>query len=165
MNKKILGINLFMVFLLFCLPLISLCELVQAGTLTPTPTPIEEEFSWDGPILTKQKGVNWGPTGKETYYNLDMSGIISAANPGGWVYEQCVDKELIDEILELDEPYYVREDGCKMFGDYIIVAANLNHFPRGSIVGCSLGKAIVLDTGGFANQENGWDWLDIATNW
>ena len=35
----------------------------------------------------------------------------------------------------------------KMLGDYVIVAADLNKYPRGSIVDTSLGQGIVCDTG------------------
>lgn len=119
---------------------------------------------WDGPVLTASKGVNYGPTGKETYYNMDMSGIVRAVQRGGWLYNDCINKNIIDNILD-SSGYWVREDGCKMFGPYIIVAANLDHFHRGSIVECSLGTAIVLDTGSFASWDEGWSWLDIATTW
>lgn len=102
--------------------------------------------TWTGPVLTKSKGVNYGPIGKETYYNLNMSGVVRVMRNMGF-----------DEV---NYPYWVREDGCKMLGDYIIVAANLNHFPRGTILECSLGFAIVCDTG-----HLGWNHLDLATQW
>jgi len=104
------------------------------------------EWSWDGPVLTRSKGVNYGPTGKETYYNLNMSGVVSMMRNRGYDAENY--------------PYWVRNDGCKMLGPYIMVAANLNHFPRGSIVSTSLGLGLVCDTG-----HLGWSQLDIATNW
>ena len=108
--------------------------------------------TWTGPKLTKSKGVNWGPQGKETYYNLNMSGVVKIMRNMG--YDST------------NYPYWVRDDGCKMLGPYIMVAANLSHFPRGSIVECSLGWAIVCDTGGFAkNGDIGYNQLDIATNW
>ena len=61
------------------------------------------------------------------------------------------------------DEYWVREDGCKMLGDYIMVAANLDLHPRGSIVETSLGEGIVCDTGGFA--QNNPTQLDIAVTW
>jgi 3D (Asp-Asp-Asp) domain-containing protein len=64
---------------------------------------------------------------------------------------------------EEEYPYWIREDGVKMFGDYIIVAANLELRPRGTIIECSLGTAIVCDTGGFAKKNK--TQLDIAVNW
>ncbi len=62
-----------------------------------------------------------------------------------------------------NDPYWVREDGVKMLGDYVMVAAHLGLHPRGSIVDSSLGKAIVCDTGGFAHSNP--NQLDIATAW
>ena len=61
------------------------------------------------------------------------------------------------------DEYWVREDGCKMLGDYIMVAANFNLRPRGTIVETSLGKGIVCDTGGFA-KKNPYQ-LDLAVTW
>ena len=61
------------------------------------------------------------------------------------------------------DEYWVRDDGVKMLGDYVIVAANLNVHPRGSLVECSLGTGIVCDTGSFA-QSNPYQ-LDIAVTW
>ena len=58
---------------------------------------------------------------------------------------------------------WVRNDGCKMFGDYIMCAANLGVHPFGSLVECSLGTCIVVDTGGFAAGNP--NQLDIAVTW
>lgn len=102
--------------------------------------------SWNGSILTKSAGVNYGPSGKETYYNLNMSGVV----------------KIMRNIGNNDE-YWVRNDGCKMLGNYIMVAANLNVHPRGSLVETSLGTGIVCDTGGFASGNA--TQLDIATTW
>ena len=99
-------------------------------------------------VLNAYNGVNYNANGnRETYYNLPMDGIVSRAQN-----EWCIEGE-----------YWVREDGVKMYGDYVIVAANLDRYPRGSIVETSLGQGIVLDTGGFAasNPEQ----FDIATDW
>ena len=102
--------------------------------------------TWTGPVLTKSKGVNYGPIGKETYYNLPMGGVVRIMRNMGF-----------DEV---NYPYWIREDGCKMLGPYIMVAANFNHFPRGSVVECSLGWALCVDTG-----HLGYNQLDLATNW
>ena len=102
--------------------------------------------SWTGPVLTKQAGVVQGPSGKETYYNLDMSGVINIMRNLGYTGE-----------------YWVRNDGVKMLGDYIMCAANLNVHPRGSLVESSLGTCIVCDTGGFAYSNP--NQLDIAVTW
>ena len=106
----------------------------------------EEEHRWKGPVLTPRRGVNYGPSGKETYYNLNMNGVV----------------RIMRNMGNTDE-YWVRDDGCKMLGDYIMVAANLNLRPRGSIVETSLGDAIVCDTGGFAKRNP--TQIDVATTW
>ncbi len=131
----------------------------------PTQTTVYQNYT-DGyiyPYLTSTMGRNLnGPSGQETYYNMDMSGIVSSLQRGGWMYNQCVDTDLIDYILDT-KGYWVREDGCKMFGDYIMVAAGLDVRPRGSLVQTSLGMGIVVDTGGFAYNDP--YQLDIATAW
>lgn len=96
--------------------------------------------------LTPSKGVHYGVSGKETYYNLDMSGVVSIMRGMG----------------NTDE-YWVREDGVKMLGNYVMVAANLDLHPRGSLIETSLGTGIVCDTGGFAASDS--TQLDIATAW
>lgn len=96
--------------------------------------------------LTPSSGVFYGPSGKETYYNLDMSGVISTMRGMG-----------------NNDEYWVRMDGAKMLGDYIMVAADLNKHPRGSIVETSLGQGIVCDTGSFTYTSD--TQLDIATSW
>ena len=103
-------------------------------------------YTWSGSKLTASAGINYGPSGKETYYNMDMSGVVSIMRSMG----------------NTDE-YWVRADGCKMLGDYIIVAANLDVHPRGSLVETSLGMGIVCDTGGFASGNP--TQLDIAVTW
>ena len=107
---------------------------------------IEEQNRWKGPVLSKSRGTVTGPSGKETYYNLNMQGVVN----------------IMRRMGNTDE-YWVREDGCKMLGEYIMVAANLNVHPRGSIVETSLGKAIVCDTGGFAKRNP--HQIDVAVNW
>lgn len=106
-------------------------------------------YSYDGSKLTKSKGVNYGPSGKETYYNLPMNGVVRIMRNQGFSEEEY--------------PYWVREDGTKMLGDYIMIAANLDERPRGSLVPTSLGMGLVCDTGGFASTSR--TWIDIATNW
>lgn len=116
---------------------------IQSITQTTT------QNSWNGPVLTKRKGVVSGPSGKETYYNLNMAGVVKIMRNAGFTEEEY--------------PYWVREDGVKMLGDYVMVAANLDIRPRGSIVKSSLGDAIVCDTGGFATSNP--TQLDIAVTW
>ena len=64
---------------------------------------------------------------------------------------------------EEEYPYWVRNDGCKMLGPYIMCAANFNMFPRGTTVESSLGTCLVCDTGGFAAENP--TQLDIAVTW
>ena len=58
------------------------------------------------------------------------------------------------------DEYWIRSDGCKMLGDYIMCAANLSIYPRGSLVETSLGTAIVVDTGYLDSNQ-----IDIAVSW
>lgn len=105
--------------------------------------------AWNGPVLSRSAGVVYGPSGKETYYNLDMSGVISIMRGMGFD--------------EANYPYWVRSDGCKMIGNYIMCAANLSVHPRGTTVESSLGTCLVCDTGGFAYSNA--NQLDIAVAW
>lgn len=103
-------------------------------------------YNWTGPKLNAYSGRVQGPSGSETFYNLDMSGVIKICQSQG-IYGE----------------YWVRSDGAKMYGNYIMCAANLNLRPRGSLVETSLGTGIVVDTGTFAQGNP--TGLDIATNW
>lgn len=96
-----------------------------------------------GDVLTPAAGVNYYAGRMETYYNLPMGGVIEIMRAYGYDYD-----------------YWVRSDGVKMFGSYVMVAADFGQYPRGTILDCSLGTAIVCDTG-----AGGWDWLDIAVTW
>ena len=102
--------------------------------------------NWDGPVLSRGNGSVHGPSGKETYYNLNMNGVVN----------------IMRRMGNTDE-YWVRDDGCKMLGNYIMCAANLRVHPRGSLVESSLGTCIVCDTGGFARGNS--NQLDIAVTW
>lgn len=85
---------------------------------------------------------------QETYYDLNMSGVMRiAANVCGV------------------EPYYtVRDDGVKVDAEgYVLVAANLDNYPRCSVVETSVGPGRVYDTGGFATVND--EQFDIATDW
>lgn len=118
--------------------------LVQTKTPEPEPTPAIYEHP-----LTKRSGVAYGPSGKETYYNLKMDGVVRIMRKAGYTEEEY--------------PYSIREDGVKCLGPYIMVAANLEKHPRGSLVETTLGTGIVCDTG-TAMIENP-DMVDIAVNW
>lgn len=102
--------------------------------------------TWKGSVLNRYNGVNRGPNGKETYYNLNMNKIVDAM-----------------KRLGVNSEYWVRNDGVKMYGDYIMCAADLSVYPRGSIVETSLGTGIVCDTGAFVKSTG--IALDIATAW
>jgi 5'-3' exonuclease len=107
---------------------------------------VQGAYSWSGSKLSRSRGTVTGPNGKETYYNLNMSGVVNTMRRMGNY-----------------DAYWVRSDGCKMLGNYVMIAANLSKHPRGSIVKTSVGLAIVCDTGGFA--KNNPNQVDIATNW
>ncbi len=92
----------------------------------------------DGTVIERQ----------ETYYDLDMSGVMSLFS------KQCGSGNY----------YTVRADGAKVDSDgYVLVAADLNRYPRCSVVETSLGPGKVYDTGTFAlsNPEQ----FDLATDW
>lgn len=110
---------------------------------------LKNDNNWNGKRLSKNAGTIQGPSGKETYYNLNMSGVVSIMRGMGF--------------SEKEYPYHVRKDGAKCLGDYIMVAANLQLRPRGSLVETSLGMGLVCDTGGFAKHNI--TQLDLAVNW
>lgn len=98
--------------------------------------------------LSKNKGAQMftdslGITHRETYYDLLMNIVIGSCGGGG---------------------YTIRYDGAKIDKDgYVLVAANLFHYPRCSIVETSMGLGKVYDTGGFAvRYPYG---FDLATDW
>ena len=106
--------------------------------------------------LTATRGVNFYTTvvngrtvqRKETYYDLSMGGVMSIAA------REC----------KVQAYYEVREDGVKVDADgYVLVAADLNRYPRCTVVDTSLGFGRVYDTGSFAinNPEQ----FDLATDW
>lgn len=89
-------------------------------------------------MLTPSSGINWFNGRKETYYNLNMAGVVSNAHAMG-----------------IDGDYWVRGDGVKMYGGYVIVAAQM---AKGTIIATSLGTGIVLD---YCPAGT----IDIAVNW
>lgn len=95
--------------------------------------------------LTRSLGRVDGVSEVETWYNLPMDLVIENMRKRGY--------------SEADYPYYIRNDGVKMFGDFVIVAADLNKYPRGSVVYTTLGQGMVLDTG---EDLSG---FDIAVIW
>ena len=107
---------------------------------------VQSAYYFNGPHLSSGRGSVTGPNGRETYYNLNMSGVVKIMHSAGF-----------------SGTYWVRSDGVKMFGNYVMVAANYGVHPKGSIVKSSLGLAIVVDTGGFASSNP--QQLDLATTW
>ena len=120
----------------------------QVNTTTTVTTTVSKS-SWQGEVLSKSKGVVNGPSGKETYYNLNMTTVVNIMRKAGYSEEEY--------------PYWIREDGVKMLGDYVIVAADFNTRPRGTILESSLGYAIVCDTGSFVKTNP--TQIDVAVNW
>ena len=119
--------------------------------------PAQEEFIQDeniemnmdtDAVLNSTIGTIQGPSGKETYYNLDMSLVVKYAKDAG-----------------ITGDYWVRNDGAKMLGDYILCACDITGavHDRYDIVETSLGLGICADTGEFA-QDNP-NQIDIATTW
>lgn len=102
---------------------------------------------WQGPTINRWCGTVHGPSGKETYYNLPMEGCIRLARAKG-----------------IGGNYWVRADGCKMLGNYIMVATDTRRWPEGTILETSLGTAMVIDHCGSASRYSG-RWIDIAVNW
>ncbi|HRJ06272.1 MAG TPA: ubiquitin-like domain-containing protein [Candidatus Saccharibacteria bacterium] len=99
--------------------------------------------------LTASKGAHVfvdsaGVAHRETYYDLPMNVVIGACGPGG--------------------TYKIRSDGAKVDQNgYVLVAANLNSYPRCTVVETSLGPGKVYDTGGFAVRHP--YGFDLATDW
>lgn len=119
------------------------------ATTTSVSTTTTTKSSWTGDVLSKSKGVVNGPSGRETYYNLNMTSVINSMRRAGY--------------SEAEYPYWVREDGVKMLGNYVMVAANYNIRPKGSIIESSLGAAIVCDTGSFVKHHP--TQIDVAVTW
>lgn len=107
-------------------------------------TPSQQDVNYPtGDVLTPSSGVNYYNGRMETYYNLPMGGVLDIMYSLGYSGE-----------------YWVRSDGVKMFGGYVMVACDFGEYPRGSIIETSLGTAIVCDTG-----SGGYGWTDIAVVW
>lgn len=80
----------------------------------------------------------------ETWYDLDMANVVARS----------------DRDLGVSDLYWIRDDGCKMYGPWIILASH-ESVDRYSLVETSLGTGIVLDrhTTGDPNL------YDIAVDW
>lgn len=102
-----------------------------------------------GVPLTASRGICKGPSGKETWYNLPMDRVIKSMRNRGY--------------SESEYPYFIRDDGVKTLGGYVMVAADLGKYEKGDLVETTLGTGIVCDTGDFASTTD--VEIDIATNW
>ena len=107
------------------------------------------------PIEMGGLGFYDGPSGKESYWTANYDFVSKTMTAYGFTVEKY--------------PYWIREDGCQMLGEYIICAANIDKHPYGSLIETSLGTGIVCDTGGSFYEEYSGDYfvreLDIATIW
>lgn len=142
--------------------MISLILMVAGLTATPDvninhtqyiTAAVYPEYRPDAPIperphLTRSGGTFDGPSAMETYYNLPMGRCISMMRDLGYGVEEY--------------PFYIREDGAKMLGDYVMIAVNTYEYPKGTIFETSLGMGIVADHCERAESENV---IDIATDW
>ena len=94
-------------------------------------------------ILTAKMGRIVYGDHVETWYNLNMSKVV----------------ERSDAALGVSDLYHVDERGVKMYGPWVIVAAD-ESVPRYSFVDTSLGQGIVLD-----RHETDKNVYDIAVEW
>ena len=119
----------------------------QTDTNTQVNNQTAQSSSYNGQVLSASAGRVSSPAGgTESYYNLEMSQVVANANAQG-----------------ISGSYWVRADGVKMLGDYVMVAANRNVHPQGSIVQTTLGSGVVVDSGSFSISSP--QDLDIAVNW
>ena len=98
--------------------------------------------------LNKRDGVFYFKGQKETFYNLDMSRIYAKAdkNFGTW------------------HKKWIRDDGVKMYGPYVVLAVPFDVYPYGTTdIETSLGLGIALDTGTFAETNK--NQIDVAVDW
>ena len=105
--------------------------------------------TWKGAKSTKQNGGVYGPSGQETYYNLPMNNCVANMRKRGYDAKRY--------------PVWTRKDGAKMFGHYVMVAANWKIRPLGTVIETSIGWGIVVDTGEFVKTSP--RGVDLAVNW
>lgn len=95
-------------------------------------------------ILTAKLGTIQYNGHTETWYNLRMDRVV----------------ERTDKALGITDFYWVRDDGVKMYGPWVIVASHPNVI-RYTFVETSLGTGIVLDR----HTRDNVNLYDIATEW
>lgn len=105
--------------------------------------------TWKGARSTKANGGVYGPSGQETYYNLPMNNCVANMRKRGYDAKRY--------------PVWTRKDGAKMFGHYVMVAANWKIRPLGTVIETSIGWGIVVDTGEFVKTSP--RGVDLAVNW
>lgn len=105
--------------------------------------------TWKGVKSTKENGGVYGPSGQETYYNLPMNNCVANMRKRGYDAKRY--------------PVWTRKDGAKMFGHYVMVAANWKIRPLGTVIETSIGWGIVVDTGEFVKTSP--RGVDLAVNW
>lgn len=105
--------------------------------------------TWKGAKSTKANGGVYGPSGQETYYNLPMNNCVANMRKRGYDAKRY--------------PVWTRKDGAKMFGHYVMVAANWKIRPLGTVIETSIGWGIVVDTGEFVKTSP--RSIDLAVNW
>jgi len=109
---------------------------------------LTEDIETPYSVLNKRMGVNYFNGQKETYYNLRMTGVI----------------RLLDDMGIPHGEYWVRDDGAKMLGDYIMLATDTNRIPKGTIWETSLGMGMIVDHCSGSESYPG-VWIDVAVNW
>ena len=80
----------------------------------------------------------------EKYYNLPMKKVVAMA----------------DKAMDVKDLYWIREDGVKMYGYWVICASHPS-IDRFTIIDTSLGEGIILDR----HTVDDPDLIDIATTW
>lgn len=109
---------------------------------------LTEDIETPYSVLNKRMGVNYFNGQKETYYNLRMTGVI----------------KLLDDMGIPHGEYWIRDDGAKMLGDYIMLATDTNRIPKGTIWETSLGTGMIVDHCSGSESYPG-VWIDVAVNW
>lgn len=109
---------------------------------------LTEDIETPYSVLNKRMGVNYFNGQKETYYNLRMTGVI----------------RLLDDMGIPHGEYWIRDDGAKMLGEYIMLATDTNRIPKGTIWETSLGTGMIVDHCSGSESYPG-VWIDVAVNW
>lgn len=94
-------------------------------------------------VLTARLGRISYQGHQETYYNLNMKNVVART----------------DKAFGMTDLYWIREDGVKMYGPWVICAGHPSAI-RYSLIDTSLGEGIILDT--HTSDET---LIDIATTW